>query len=79
MKIKDVFYGVMLGILIPSKYIQGELQRKIKILLKHSIMMELNFLCKKKILSRLKQETFALMCLVMKIDWLFQFTFWKKN
>ena len=31
MKIKDVFYGVMLGILIPSKYIQGELQRKIKI------------------------------------------------
>ena len=79
MKIKDVFYGVMLGILIPSKYIQGELQRKIKILLKHSIMMELNFLCKKNILSRLKQETFALMCLVLKIDWLFQFMFWKTN
>ena len=68
MKIKYVFYGVMLGILIPSKYIQGELQRKIKILLKHSIMMELNFLCKKNILSRLKQETFPLMCLVLKID-----------
>ena len=38
------------------------------------IMMELNFLCEKKILARLKQKTtFALMCIVMKTSWFFQF------
>ena len=47
-----------------------------KKLLKITIMIELNFLCKKKILGRLKQETtFALTCLVTKMGWLFQFTF----
>ena len=38
------------------KYIQNELFNKIKNLLMSMIMMELNFLCKKKILARLKQK-----------------------
>ena len=43
-------------------------------------MMELSFLCKKKILARLKQKTiYALTCLVMKIDWFFQSMFQIKN
>ena len=50
------FCGVMLGILISLKYIEKELQRKIKHLLKIFIMMELNFLCKKKILVRSKKK-----------------------
>ena len=51
------------------KYIQRELRKKMKDLLIILIMMELNFLCKKKILIRLKQEkTCALPCLVMKMD-----------
>ena len=33
----------------------------------NNLMMELSFLCEKKILARLEQkETFALMCFVMK-------------
>ena len=44
------------------------------------IMMKLNFLCEKKILARLKQKaTFALMCIVTKTNWLFQFAFQIKN
>ena len=51
------------------KYIQKEPQKKIKNLLKSLIMMMLIFLCKKKILVRLKQETiFVLICFVMKTN-----------
>ena len=40
------------------------------------IMIKLGFLCKKKILARLKQKTtFALMCSAMKVSCLFQFEF----
>ena len=40
------------------------------------IMMELNFLCQKKVLPRLKKTTtFAITCFVIKTNWLFQFTF----
>ena len=69
-KIKNVFYVVMLGILILQKNIQKELEKliknllsilliqkklhkKIKSLLVILIMVELSFLCKKKILTRL--------------------------
>ena len=39
-------------------------------------MIELNFLCKKKILASLKKRTiFALTCFVLKTSWLFQSTF----
>ena len=44
------------------------------------IMIELNFLCERNILARLKQKaTFGLMCLVTKIDRFFQSTFQIKN
>ena len=47
-----------------------------KNLLKILIMLELNFLCEKKILARLKQKTtFALTCFVTKTGWFFQFIF----
>ena len=70
----------MLGMLILQKYIQKGLQGKIKNLFIILIMMELNFLFKKKILARLKKRIiFALMCFVMKISWFFQFTFQIKN
>ena len=70
----------MLGMLILQKYIQKGLQGKIKNLFIILIMVELNFLFKKKILARLKKRTiFALMCFVMKISWFFQFTFQIKN
>ena len=60
--IKNIFYGVMLGILILYKYIQKELKEKRKILLMILIMKELRFLCEKKILARLKQKSaFVLM------------------
>ena len=63
------FYGVMLGILILYKNIQKELHGRIKNLLIILIMMELNFLCKKKILARLrKRTTFALPCFVVKTN-----------
>ena len=78
--IKNVFYGVMLGILILQKYIQKELHIITKSWLITLIMMGLNFQRKKKILARLKQKTsFALMCFVTKIGWRFQFTFQIKN
>ena len=53
-KIKNVFYGVMLDILILQKNIQKELKKLTKKLLKNLIMMELSFPCKKKILARLR-------------------------
>ena len=43
-KIKDVFYGVMLGILIRQKSIQKEFKKLIKDLLVISVMMTLSFL-----------------------------------
>ena len=96
-KIKDVFYGVLLGILILRKNIHKELEKliknllsilliqtklhkKIKGLLVILIMMELSFPWNKKILSRLKKrEISALMCLVIKKSWFFQFAFQIKN
>ena len=58
----------MLGILLPLKYIQKELLRKIKSLLMILIMIELNFLCESKILARLKKRTiFALTCFENKL------------
>ena len=42
--------------------------------------MELNFLCEKRILAKLKQKTtLALMCFVIKISWFFQSSFQIKN
>ena len=78
------FSSCHVRILILLKYIQEELNEKIKNLLMILIMMELGFLCKKKLLARLKQKsTFALMCFVKKIGWLFQFMFhikyWKSQ
>ena len=44
------------------------------------IMMELKFLCKKKILARLKRKIiFSLMCFLTKTSWFFQSTFQIKN
>ena len=44
------------------------------------IMMKLNFLCKKKILARLKRKIiFAVTCLVTKMGWFFQFLLQIKN
>ena len=58
----------MLGILLPLKYIQKELLRKIKSLLMILIMIELNFLCESKILARLKKRIiFALTCFENKL------------
>ena len=53
-KIKNVFYGVMLDILILLKNIQEEFKKLTKKLPRNLIMVELSFLCKKKILARLK-------------------------
>ena len=53
-KIRNVFYGVMLDILILLKIIQEKFKKLIKDFLVVLIMMELSFLCKKKILARLK-------------------------
>ena len=76
--IKNVFYGVMLGILILQKNIQKKLETKTKNLL--MIMMKLNFLYEKMILLRLeKRTTFALMYFVTKMGWFFQNTFQIKN
>ena len=42
--------------------------------------MGLGFLCEKKILTRLKGRTaFVLMCFVMKVNWLFQYTIEMKS
>ena len=53
-KIKYVFYGVMLDILIFQININKEFKKLTKKLLKNLIMMELSFLCKQKILTRLR-------------------------
>ena len=53
-KDEKCFYGVMLGILILQKKVQKEFKKLTKKLLKNLIMMELSFLCKKKILAKLK-------------------------
>ena len=60
--------------------IQKKMHKKIKSLLVILIMMKLRFPGKKTILARLKKGTIlALMCLVMKMSWFFQFTFEIKN
>ena len=52
------------------------LKKLTKKILKSLIMIELSFPCKKKILARLKKrKIYALMCLVIKMGWFFQFTF----
>ena len=62
------------------KHIQKELHRMTKNLLMILIMIELSFRFVKKILPRLRQKTiFAIMCVVMKTSWLFQFTSQIKN
>ena len=53
-KDQNVFYGVMLDILILQKNIQKELKKLTKKLLNRLIMMKLSFLCKKKKLRILK-------------------------
>ena len=53
-KIKNAFYGNMLDILILQKNVQKEFKKLAKKLLKHLIMMELSFLFKNKILTKLK-------------------------
>ena len=75
-KIKNVFYVVMLDILILQKNIRKELKKLPKKLLKSLIMMELNFPCIKKILARLRWKTiYALTYWVTKMSWFFQFMF----
>ena len=70
----------MLGMLVRQNYIQKELNEQIKSLLMILIMMELNLLCEKEILARLKRRTvFASLCIVMKIGWFLQSTFQIKN
>ena len=70
----------MLDMLIFYINIQKELKKLTKKLLKNLIMMELSFLYEKKILAKLKEKIiYALMYLVMKIDWFFQFISQIKN
>ena len=77
---KNVFYGVMLDILILHKNIKEELKKLIEELLVILIMRELSFLCKKKILARLKYEIiFVLTYLVMRMSWFIRFLFLNKN
>ena len=45
-KIKNIFYGVMLCILILQKNVQKELEKLIKKLMKNLIMIELSLRCK---------------------------------
>ena len=60
----------------PVKIYPERLTRKDrKNLLKILIMMELNFLCEKKILAGNKKTTFSLTCFVTKTGWFFQFIF----
>ena len=74
--IKSVFFGVILGILILQEYIHKEFHKMMKSLLMIIIIMGLNFLCKKKILAKLKKRTvFASMSIATKTSWLFQSTF----
>ena len=59
----------------PEKIIQED-----KYLLIILIMMELGFLLEKKILARLEKRTISpLTCFVMKISWVFEYTFQIKN
>ena len=53
---KNVFYGVMLDILIFKINIQKEFKKTTKKLLKNLIMMELSFLYMKKILTKFKKK-----------------------
>ena len=70
----------MLGISIQEKHIQEELCKPIKNLQMILIMMGLGFLCKKKILARLRRKTtFALTSIVMKTSWLLQFTIFQSK
>ena len=59
----------------PSKEHPERIKKTDKNFLKNLIMIELSFLCKKKILKRLK----ALTCLFMKMGYFFQFMFQIKN
>ena len=60
--------------------IHKKLQKKIKSLLVILIMITLSFPCKKEILTGLKWKTiYALMCLVMRMSYFFQFIFQIKN
>ena len=53
----------------PSKEHPERMKKITKKLLENLIIMKLNFLCKKKILTRLKlKKIYALMCLVMKLS-----------
>ena len=64
----------------PSNEHPERIKKLTKKLLKNLIMIELNFLYKKNILTRLKCKTiFVLTSLVMKICWFFQFMFQIKN
>ena len=64
----------------PVKDHPGRITRIVENLLIILIMMVLTFLCKKKILARLKYKTiFVLICLVMKTNWSFQFIFLIKH
>ena len=64
----------------PSKEHRETIKKTDKKLLKNLIMIELSFLCKKKILTKLKLKTiYALTCLVMKMGWFFQFIFQIEN
>ena len=77
---KNFSYGAMLDILILHKIIQEELKKLIEELLVILTMIELSFLCKKKILARLKYKIiFALTCLVMRMSWFIRFLFLSKN
>ena len=73
-KDKNCFHGVTLDILIFQINTQKELKKLTKKFLKNLFVMGLSFLYKKKILTKLKLKIiYALMCLVIKIDWFFQF------
>ena len=77
---KNAFYGVMLDMLILHKNIQEELKKLIEDLLVILIMMGLSFLCKKKILARLRYKIiFVLTGLVRKMSWSFRFLFLSKK
>ena len=70
----------MLDILFLQMNIQKEFLKMTKKLPKNLVMMELSFLYKKKLLSKLKEKiVYALMYLVMKIKLFLQFLFQIKN
>ena len=53
---KNVFYSVMLDILILQKNIQKELRKLTEKLLKNLVMMEFSFQCKKKIFNKIEAK-----------------------